>query len=180
MTFIAKFEAIKKKYAKPDLTKLTESLAIQVNLTDEDCGGAFYIAYINDEFAVEPYDYHDHTAMITTDAKTFEGFIGGKNSISDMAIEGNEEHVKAIALIIEKKKAAPKKATVKKTAEKKPAAKKAAEKKPAAKKTTAKKATAKKAEVKAEQITMEEVKANVEKAEAKKAPAKKTTKASGK
>ncbi len=164
MTFIAKFEAIKKKYAKPDLSKLTESFAIQVNLTDEDCGGAFYIAYINDEFAVEPYDYHDHTAMITTDAKTFEGFIGGKKENSDMAIEGNEEHVKAIALVIEKKK----------TATKKPAAKKTAEKKPAAKKTTAKKTPAKKAEIKAEQITLEDVKPQAAKAE-KKAPAKKTS-----
>lgn len=166
MTFIAKFEAIKKKYAKPDLAKLNENFAIQVNLTDEDCGGAFYIAYINDNFAVEPYDYHDHTAMITTDAKTFEGFIGGKKGISDMTIEGNEEHVKAIALVIEKKKPAAKKATTKK----------ASEKKTAEKKTATKKTTAKKAEVKAEQITLEDVKTEAVKAHAKKTAAKKTTK----
>ena len=169
MTFIAKFEAIKKKYANPDLSKLTESFAIQVNLTDEDCAGAFYIAYINGEFAVEPYDYHDHTAMITTDAKTFEGFIGGKNEVSDMTVEGNEEHVKAIALVIEKKKAAPKKPAAKKSTEKKPA-----EKKPATKKAPAKKTAAKKAEVKAEQVTIEDVKEESVKTTAKKATAKKT------
>lgn len=174
MTFIAKFEAIKKKYSKPDLSKLNESFAIQVNLTDEDCAGAFYIAYINNEFAVEPYDYHDHTAMITTDAKTFEGFIDGKNEISDMTVEGNEEHVKAIALVIEKKKTATKKPAAKKTTAKKTTAKKTTEKKPTAKKTSAKQSTVKKAEVKAEQVTIEDVKEPSSKTTAKKSATKKT------
>ena len=69
MTFIEKFEEIKKKIGTPDLSKLTESFAVQVNMTDADCGGAFYIAYIGGNLAIEPYDYHDHTAMIYAKSK---------------------------------------------------------------------------------------------------------------
>ena len=42
MIFIDKFNALKKKYGKIDESKLTESFAIQVEMTDEDCGGIFY------------------------------------------------------------------------------------------------------------------------------------------
>ena len=172
MTFLEKFEAIKKKFAKADLTKLNDSFAIQVNLTDEDCCGAFYIAYINDEFAVEPYDYHDHTAMITADSKSFEAFISGKKDISVIGCDGNEEHIKTLVSVLEKKKAATKKAAAKKTTEKKPAEKKTAAKKTATKKTA----------VKAEQVTLEDVKVSSsevkaeEKAPAKKRSCKKTAK----
>lgn len=117
MTFIEKFDSIKKKFSKPNQSKLTENFAVQINLTDSDCGGAFYIAYMNDTFAVEPYDYHDHTAMVTTDAKTFEGFLTKKKTVKDMSVDGNENHVEMIALAIEKKPAAKKK-TVKKTSTK--------------------------------------------------------------
>ena len=156
MTFIEKFDSIKKKFSKPDQSKLTEDFAVQINLTDTDCGGAFYIAYMNDIFAVEPYDYHDHTAMVTTDAKTFDGFLTKKKTIEDMTVDGNKNHVEMIAIAIEKKPAAKKrtvkKETVKKESEK-PAVKKTSVKTAAAK-TTAKntvKAAAKKAdEIKSE------------------------------
>ena len=59
MTFIEKFTELKEKYGAVDESKLSESFAIQVEMTDEDCGGKFYVAYVNGVFAVEPYDYHD-------------------------------------------------------------------------------------------------------------------------
>ena len=155
MTFIEKFDSIKKKFSKPDQSKLTEDFAVQINLTDTDCGGAFYIAYMNDIFAVEPYDYHDHTAMVTTDAKTFDGFLTKKKTIEDMTVDGNKNHVEMIAIAIEKKPAAKKrtvkKETVKKESEK-PAVKKTSAKTTAKKtvKAAAKKADEIKSEVKAE------------------------------
>ncbi len=156
MTFIEQFEVIKKKTAKLDPSSLPHDLAMQVNLTDDDCCGAFYIANIDGNFAVEPYDYRDHTVMLTLTSKVFLDVITGKLDATDaifrglVDIQGNIDHAQAVADIAPKK--APRKATSK-TSEKKPAAKKTttktAEKKPAAKKTATKKTTTKKTTKKA-------------------------------
>ncbi len=151
MTFIEQFEVIKKKTAKLDASSLPHDLAMQVNLTDEDCGGTFYIANIGGNFAVEPYDYYDHTVMLTLASKVFLDVITGKLDATDaifrglVDIQGNIDHAQAVADIAPKK--TPRKATSK-TAEKKPATKKTAEKKTATKKTTTKKTAEKKATTK--------------------------------
>ena len=142
MTFIEKFEEIKKKIGAPDLSKLNESFAVQVNMTDADCGGAFYIAYIGGNLAIEPYDYHDHTAMIYSKSKDLIDALIGKVDMlaavmsGKIEVYGNIDHVTALATLH--------KPRAKRAAAKKPAAKKAAEKKPAEKKPAAKKAPAKK------------------------------------
>lgn len=123
LTFTEKFEAIKKKFTNADLSHLTENFAVQINLTDDEYGGSFYIAYTNGTLDVEPYDYHDRSAMVTAAAKTFEDFLDGKKQVGDLMIEGNSEHVKMIGLAA-KKKPTPKKSTAKKTTAKKSAAKK--------------------------------------------------------
>ena len=157
MTFIEQFEALKKKALKLNTASLPQDLAIQINMIDEDCGGAFYIANIGGNFAVEPYDYHDHTAMLTATADTFAKILSGKLDATDayfrgiLQIQGSLDHAQALANLTKKteKKAPAKKAPAKKPAAKKaaaPAAKKPAAKKaaPAAKKTAAKKPAAKK------------------------------------
>ena len=142
MTFIEKFEEIKKKIGAPDLSKLNESFAVQVNMTDADCGGAFYIAYIGGNLAIEPYDYHDHTAMIYAKSKDLIDALIGKVDMlaavmsGKIEVYGNIDHVTALATLH--------KPRAKRAAAKKPAVKKAAEKKPAEKKSAAKKAPAKK------------------------------------
>lgn len=148
MEFIAKFEKLKKKLAKVEAAKLSENFAIQVNMTDGDCAGAFYIAYINGTFSVEPYDYHDRTAMITAESTVFEKMIDKKLDIEkavsegNAIIEGSSAHVKELIDAIEKPaKKAPAKT---KTAEKKSQAKSAAQKTAEPKKSPAKKATVKK------------------------------------
>ena len=165
MTFIDKFNALKKKYGKIDESKLSESFAIQVEMTDEDCGGIFYVAYVNGVFAVEPYDYHDRTAAITVSSKVLESILSCKTDAMDaffagkLTVDGNVGHALLLVELMKKEpvKRAPRK-TAKKAEEKKteapaeekavevkaevPAAKKVAEKKPAKK--TAKKATEKK------------------------------------
>lgn len=121
MNFIEKFAKIKKKFDKINSSKLNEDIAIQVNMVDDDCGGAFYISNINDIFSVEPYDYHDYTAMITAKAADFEKLIGRKleleKALADgkIAIDGNTAHVTAIVELFPKtEKKAPKKTAVKK------------------------------------------------------------------
>ena len=155
MTFEKKFETLKKSFVKADLEKLTESFAFQVNMTDEDCGGTFYVAYVDGTLAVEPYDYKDNTAVVTGSSADVAKLAKGTVAV---AVEGNAAQVEMFA------------ASFVKPVAKKPAAKKAAPaKKPAAK-------VEKKAEVKAEAKPVAK-KAEVKtEAKATKAPAKKTTK----
>ena len=155
MTFEKKFETLKKSFVKADLEKLTESFALQVNMTDEDCGGTFYVAYVDGTLAVEPYDYKDNTAVVTGSSADVAKLAKGTVAV---AVEGNAAQVEMFA------------ASFVKPVAKKPAAKKAAPaKKPAAK-------VEKKAEVKAEAKPVAK-KAEVKtEAKATTAPAKKTTK----
>ena len=159
MTFIEKFNQIKKKYGKIDESKLTENFAVQVEMTDEDCGGIFYIAYMNGPFAVEPYDYYDNTAIIRVSSKVLENILSCKADpmeaffAGEIQVEGDISHALMLVELM-KKEPKPRKPRKTKTEEKaevkeekKPAKEKApkkekAEKKPAVKKTAKK--TAKK------------------------------------
>ena len=138
MTFIEKFEQIKKKFGKPDTSRLSEEFAVQVNLTDADCGGTFFVAYQDGAVAIEPYDYHDHTAMVNVKAKDLIDAIGGKLDVvgalmtGEIEVFGNPEHFYSVLAI---KKPAAKRAPKKTTEEKEPAAKKPATKKASSKKT---------------------------------------------
>lgn len=169
MTFIEKFSQIKKKYGKIDESKLTENFAVQVEMTDEDCGGIFYIAYMNGPFAIEPYDYYDNTAIVKVSSKVLENILSCKAdpmesfSAGEIQVEGDISHALMLVELMKKepKPRKPRKAKAEEKAvvaevkeevkaEKKPAEKKApkkekAEKKPAVRK-TAKKTTKKDAE----------------------------------
>ncbi len=65
MTFEQAFQKIKSKFNDADTSKLDSFFAIQVNMTDEDCGGAFYIQFADGKLNVEPYDYRDNTSDVT-------------------------------------------------------------------------------------------------------------------
>ena len=105
MTFVEKFEQIKKKFGKVDTSRVTENFAVQVNLVDTDCGGAFFVTHFDGDVAIEPYDYRDNTAMVTLKAKDLIDAIGGKLNIVDaimggtVEVVGNVEHVKAMLLL---------------------------------------------------------------------------------
>ena len=180
MTFIEQFENIKKKMSKLDTSSLPHDLAIQVNLTDEDCGGIFYVANIGGVFAVEPYDYYDHTVLLTSSAKNFLSIVTGKTDATDAVfrglinLEGNIEHAQALANLVKKpEKKTSKKPAAKKTAEKKTSANKSAEKKAAEKKTAANKSAEKKAAEKKTAAKKPAEKKAVEKKTAAKKPAEK-------
>ena len=171
MTFEERYGKISKKLINADITKFTEDFAIQITMDDEDCGGTFFVAYIDGAYMVEPYDYIDNTANINIMAAALDKLIDKKLTV-DEAFEsdkifanGNTNHVvmffdgfekkvkkapaKKAAAPKEEKKAEPKK-TVKKVVEKKETKKaepkvevKKEEKKPADKKETVKKAETK-------------------------------------
>ncbi|MBQ6019520.1 MAG: SCP2 sterol-binding domain-containing protein, partial [Clostridia bacterium] len=98
MTFQEKFDELKKKYGKIDEKKLSEPFAVQINMTEDESHGTFYAAYMNGVFAVEPYDYHDHTAMITVPVATLEAVLSGKaDAVAEflagkITVEGNLDH----------------------------------------------------------------------------------------
>ena len=136
MTFEKKFAEFKKELEKRNASELPTDLAMQVTMTDEDCGGIFYIANIGGNFAVEPYDYVDNTVNIAATAATLKDLLAGKLDGPDamfrglVEVNGNIEH--ALAVLGMKKKAAAKKPAAKKPAAKKTATKKAAAPKKAA------------------------------------------------
>ncbi|MBQ8002743.1 MAG: SCP2 sterol-binding domain-containing protein, partial [Clostridia bacterium] len=149
MTFLEKFEEIK-KISDVDV-KFDKDFAIQINLTDEDCGGAFYVEHRSGVVNVEPYDYNDRDAMMTIGSdllvKTLTGevdsvaaFFAGK-----FTIDGNVEAVLELTKIADAVKA-------KKKAEEKAAkeAKKAKEKAKAEAEKKAKAEAEKKAKAEAE------------------------------
>lgn len=178
MTFEKKFAEFKKELEKRETKDLPADLAMQVTMTDEDCGGTFYIANIGGNFAVEPYDYKDNTVNIAASAATLKDLLAGKLDGPDAMfrglVEANGDLGHALAVLGMKKKAAKKaakKPAAKKPAAKKPAAKKTATKAAAEKKTATKKAAAPK---KAAEKKTAEKKTATKKAAAPKAAEKKT------
>ncbi len=118
MTFIEKFDYLKKKYAaKADTSKFTDSfVAAQITMSDEDCGGTFYAAFINGVLSVEPYDYHDNTVAVIVNSELLESFIKGKADPVKEYLDGrlqawgNLDHaLQLIECLKGKKKAASKK-----------------------------------------------------------------------
>ena len=118
MTFIEEFEKLKKTYGKIDESKLTDSFAVQIEMTDEDCGGIFYAAYMNGNFAIEPYDYHDNTAAIKVSSKVLENILSCKADpmeeffAGNLIVDGDAGHA---LMLVELMKKEPEKAEKKET-----------------------------------------------------------------
>ena len=91
MTFIEKFEYLKKNYAlKADASKIKDTfIAAQITMSDEDCGGTFYVAYINGILSFEPYDYHDNTVAMIINSNLLEDCIKGKADPTKNYLDGN-------------------------------------------------------------------------------------------
>ena len=168
------FKRLQEKFGNVDAS-LLDDMAIQITLSDEDCGGTFYAAVKDHKLAVEPYDYKDNDAVLDVTRKALTSILEGKTDIDktieagDLSVKGDLEKVAQIksAIKIPEKKTPAKKAPAKKTA----AA--AAKKTETAKKAEApKKAVRKKAAEPAK--AAEPVKPAVKKVAEKKAPVKKT------
>ncbi|MBQ8541615.1 MAG: SCP2 sterol-binding domain-containing protein [Clostridia bacterium] len=189
MTFLEKFEELKSICNGADI-KFDRDFAVQINMTDENCGGTYYIEHRAGVLNVEPYDYHDNNAVMTATSDILEKMLTGKiDSVAaffegKFTIDGDVEAVLQLTKISDAVKAMRKaEEKAKKEAEK--AAKEAKKAEEKAKKEAEKKAKAeaeKKAKAEAEKKAKAEAKAEAEKkaaeeakkAEAKKAPVKKT------
>ena len=191
MTYQELVKKLETAYAKADASAVADHVAVQFNVTGEG-EGALYLEVTDGKVDIQPYEYYDRDAIVTTNASALVDIATGRLNISEaynkgiLYVDGDLHKASLLEKIV-----------LKKAAEKKTPAKKAPAKKAPAKKTVAKKAApAKKAEApkaepvkkveapKAEPVKkVEAPKAEpVKKVEApktepvKKAPAKKSTK----
>lgn len=141
MTYEELVSSIQKTYAKADAKSVPEHVAIQVNVTGEG-EGAFYIEVAEGEIHVEPYEYYDRDAIISTSAENILDIVSKKGSIEALIAAGQANVygdvgktrlLDDIKLKPVRKPAARKKAAADAEASEKPEAKK----KPAAKKAAA-------------------------------------------
>ena len=170
MTFIEKYDYLKKKYAvKADTAKFRDTfIAAQITMSDEDCGGTMYAAYIDGTFSFEPYDYHDNTVAIIINSALLEECIKGKADPVKAYLDGqlqawgNLDHALQLIDALKGKKRVCKK----KTEEAAPACEEVKEEAP--KKRTCKKKTetVKAEEAKAEEVKAEEITASAPKTRA--------------
>ncbi len=109
MTFEKKFSSIKAKIESADITLPETHFAFEITMTDDDCGGTFYVASRGNGLEIEPYDYRDNTANISGTANTITRLLDGRTSfdaaVSDgrLSVIGNTDAVKAICGICAKK-----------------------------------------------------------------------------
>ncbi len=157
MTFIEKYDYLKKKYAvKADTAKFKDAfIAAQITMSDEDCGGTMYAAYIDGSFSFEPYDYHDNTVAIIINSALLEECIKGKADPVKAYLDGqlqawgNLDHALQLIEVLKGKKRVCKK----KTEEAAPACEEVKEDTPKKRACKKKAEPAKAEEVKAEEIT---------------------------
>lgn len=150
MTFESALKTLKTKFKNVDAAKLAD-MAVQVTLTDEDCGGTLYFKAEAGNLEVAGYDYRDNDAIIDIERKALMDILSGKLTL-DKAIEkgkatakGNFEKLDTLKAAIPAYKAPAKKTVAKKAEAPKKAepVKAEAPKKAPVKKTTAKKTTKK-------------------------------------
>lgn len=132
MTYQEAFDALRPAFKAARAKSIAGHLALQINLTDEDAHGVFYVEVTDGKLAVEPYDYRDRDAMLLVNSADLLAILTAKLSLEKaladdrLVIEGDVTRAMELARFVVKPAA-------KKPAAKKPAAKApAAAKKPAA------------------------------------------------
>ena len=133
MYFEEAFGKIKTSLQKTKVKALDNHFAVQIRMTDYDCGGTFYIEQKDGQFFVEPYNYFDFDADIEAEFKDIKDIADGKldmeKALKDgkLIVSGNLEELLGYGKQL--KKAPVRKTAPKTTAKKSTAVKEKAEKK---------------------------------------------------
>lgn len=77
MTFSELLEKVREKAKNADASGVG-FLAVQINITDKEDGGVFYVEIKNGVVHVEPYDYHDRSCGLTVSMNNFVRIMDGK------------------------------------------------------------------------------------------------------
>ena len=172
MKFEQAFKKFKDKFTDVDISGL-DDLALQITISDEDCGGTFYTELKSGVLSIEPYDYKDNNAIVDVSRAALNNLIDGKITVKG---ELDKLHglIDAVSASIQKAKQEKAAKAAKETAEKakKEAAEKAAKEK--AEKEAAEKAAKEKAEKEAAEKASKAKTVKATKPAATKAPAKRT------
>ena len=88
MNYVNAFEKIKPEIKKADVNKLAEHFAIQITMTDEDCGGIFYVSFFGEELDVQPFDYVDNTVAIALSYLSLSNLIAGRSKLDNLIATG--------------------------------------------------------------------------------------------
>ena len=107
MTYMQAFEKIKSKLeGKAKISDKYSDFAIQVELTNKDCSGIFYIKYADEFLDIQPYDYVDNTASISLSYTSFSKLVDGRITTDEavskglMNVSGNSDVVSALYSIV--------------------------------------------------------------------------------
>lgn len=125
MYFQEAFEEMKKTLKKSKIKPTKDHFAIQVRITDNDCGGTFYIEQKNGEFYIEPYNYFDYDADIEVLFKNAKSIASGKTDIKNaietglVSVNGNVDAIIDYCKNLKTKPRAQKKSDSPKTSAKK-------------------------------------------------------------
>jgi putative sterol carrier protein len=111
MTFEEKFNELKDKYAPgADFRAVDYDLAAEITLTDADCGGTFYIAWLGGKLQIAPYNYNDATVRVSVGSDLLERLLQGKENAvkaflrGDLDAEGDPAHALALIEAMKRKK----------------------------------------------------------------------------
>ena len=111
MNYQQAFDKIRTKlFGKAKISAKYGDFAIQVEMTNKDCGGIFYLQRKGNDFYVEPYDYYDNNAALSISYLNFSKLVDGRLKLSDavskklISISGDAEIVNAVCGIVPEEK----------------------------------------------------------------------------
>lgn len=87
MTYEELVKQVQEAYLNADASKVKEHLAIQFNVEGE-AAGAFYLEVAEGEVIVQPYEYHDRDALVTTKAAVLQDIAAGKLDVVKAFLTG--------------------------------------------------------------------------------------------
>ncbi len=112
MTYEELVKQVQEAYLDADASKVKEHLAIQFNVEGE-AAGAFYLEVAEGKVIVQPYEYHDRDALVTTKAVVLQDIAAGKLDVVKAFLTGKikvDGNVGKAALLKEIPVRAPKEA----------------------------------------------------------------------
>ena len=110
MTYAEFFQEFKSKFDGADVSDITEHLAYQFNIEDEEAGGAFYVEVKDGKLFIEPYEFFDRDAMFICAPDVLVKIAEGEMdpvwafTVQKLRVEGNIDKALKLKDIIESKK----------------------------------------------------------------------------
>lgn len=87
MTYEELVKQVREAYADADASKVKEHLAIQFNVEGE-AAGAFFFEVAEGKGMVQPYEYYDRDALVTTKAAVLQDIAAGKLDVVKAFLTG--------------------------------------------------------------------------------------------